>query len=381
MNSVDAARRSAPAMRVPFADLSHQWTPIAEPVMAEMRQLFAQSAFSLGPWVDRFEQAVADYLGVAQAIGVNSGTSALHLALIAAGIRPGDEVLLPSHTFVATAWAVLYVGARPVLCDVEPESGTIDVADAERRVTEATRAIMPVHLYGQAANMAEVMKLAERHGLVVVEDAAQAIGAVYDGRCLGTIGRFGCYSFYPAKNLGAAGEAGLVVTNDEAAAKRMRALRHHAQSERYVHAEVGFNYRMEGVQGLVLKHKLKLLPGWIEERRELARAYDEQLRGLPLALPRVVHQDHVFHLYVVRTPDRDALRTSLQERGIETGLHYPIPLHRQPCFAAMGFDPKDFPACERYTSELLSLPLFTGMTRDQLDYVCEAVRAFYHQRR
>jgi dTDP-4-amino-4,6-dideoxygalactose transaminase len=158
-------------------------------------------------------------------------------------------------------------------------------------------------------------------------------------------------------------------------------LRHHAQSERYVHAEVGFNYRMEGVQGLVLGHKLKLLPAWIEERRELARAYDEQLRDLPLALPRVVHQDHVFHLYVVRTPDRDALRASLQERGIETGLHYPVPLHRQPCFAAMGFDPRDFPVCERYTAELLSLPLFTGMTRDQLDYVCEAVRAFYHQQR
>jgi dTDP-4-amino-4,6-dideoxygalactose transaminase len=371
----------APITGVPFADLSHQWNPIAAVAMAELRQLFADSAFSLGPWVERFERSVASYLGTPHAIGVNSGTSALHLALIAAGIGPGDEVLLPSHTFVATAWAVRYVGATPVLCDIEESSGTIDVADAARRVRPATKAIMPVHLYGQPANMAEVLKLAQLHDLVVIEDAAQAIGAVYDGRRLGTIGRFGCFSFYPAKNLGAAGEAGLVVTNDEAAAKRMRALRHHAQTERYVHAEIGFNYRMEGVQGLVLDHKLKLLPGWIEERRQLAWAYGEQLGGLPLILPRVEHQDHVFHLYVVRTPDRDALRMTLQERGIETGLHYPVPLHRQPCFASFGFDPKDFPVCERYTAELLSLPLFTGMTRGQLDYVCDGVRAFYHRRR
>jgi len=369
-----------PISRVPFADLSHQWNPIANQALAELRQLFAQSAFSLGPWVDRFESAVADYLGVPYAIGVNSGTSALHLALIAAGVGPGDEVLLPSHTFIATAWAALYVGAKPVLCDIEPESGTIDVADAERRVSPATKAIVPVHLYGQAANMTDVMKLADRHGLIVVEDAAQAIGAVYDGRRLGTLGRFGCFSFYPAKNLGAAGEAGLVVTSDAAAAKRMKALRHHAQSERYIHTEIGFNYRMEGLQGLVLSHKLKLLPDWIEERRGLAKAYGEQLAGLPLALPRVAHQDHVFHLYVVRTPRRDELRAFLQERGIETGLHYPVPLHRQPCFATLGFDPKDFPVCERYTAELLSLPLFTGMTRDQLDYVCEGVRAFFDGR-
>lgn len=377
---MNAPTKPVPKGRVPFADLSHQWSPIADQALAELRQLFAQSAFSLGPWVDRFESAVADYLGVPYAIGVNSGTSALHLALIAAGVGPGDEVLLPSHTFIATAWAALYVGAKPVLCDIESESGTIDVADAERRVSPATKAIMPVHLYGQAANMTGVMNLAERHGLTVIEDAAQAIGAVYNNRRLGTLGRFGCFSFYPAKNLGAAGEAGLVVTSDAGAAKRVKALRHHAQSERYVHSEVGFNYRMEGIQGLVLGHKLKLLPDWIEERRALAKSYHEQLAGLPLALPRVVHQDHVFHLYVVRTPRRDELRGFLQERGIETGLHYPVPLHRQPCFAAMGFDPGDFPVCERYTAELLSLPLFTGMTSDQLDYVCDGVRAFYARR-
>jgi dTDP-4-amino-4,6-dideoxygalactose transaminase len=380
MNAPTHPRNLVPRIRVPFADLSQQWNPIATEALGELRQLFAESAFSLGPWVSRFEHAVADYLGVAHAIGVNSGTSALHLALIVAGIGPGDEVLLPSHTFIATAWAVLYVGATPVLCDVEAESGTIDIADAERRLNRATKAIIPVHLYGQPADMAAITKFAERHGLVVVEDAAQAIGASYDGRRVGTLGRFGCFSFYPAKNLGAAGEAGLVVTADEAAADRLRSLRHHAQSERYIHTELGFNYRMEGVQGLVLGHKLRLLPQWIEERKALANAYAARLSGLPLALPRIVHQDHVFHLYVVRTPERDALRAFLQERGIETGLHYPVPLHRQPCFSTLKLDRNSFPVSDRYATECLSLPLFTGMELAQLDYVCDGVRAFHEQR-
>jgi len=366
-----------PISRVPFVDLSHQWNPIATEALADLRQLFFESAFSLGPWVDRFEQSVAGFLGTPEAIGVNSGTSALHLALIAAGIGPGDEILLPSHTFIATAWAVLYVGATPVFCDVEEHSGTIDVTDAERRLSSATKAIMPVHLYGQPADMEAVLTLAHRHGLTVIEDAAQAIGATYSGRRVGTLGRFGCFSFYPAKNLGAAGEAGLVVTSDSAAAARMRALRHHAQSERYVHAELGFNYRMEGVQGLVLGHKLPLLPSWIEARKALANAYAERLSDLPLMLPRIVHEDHVFHLYVVRTPERNTLRAFLQERGIETGLHYPVPLHRQPCFSALELDRDGFPVSDRYASECLSLPLFAGMERAQLDYVCDGVLAYY----
>lgn len=379
MKAPNAAFSPPPINRVPFADLSHQWNPIAEQAFTDLRQLFADSAFSLGPWVERFERSVAAYLGTPHAIGVNSGTSALHLALIAAGVGPGDEVLLPSHTFIATAWAVLYVGATPVLCDVEPESGTIDVADAEKRCGPATKAIMPVHLYGQPADMHAVTKLAERCGLTVIEDTAQAIGARYDQKSVGTIGRFGCYSFYPAKNLGAAGEAGLIVTSDSAAAERLKALRHHAQSERYVHGELGFNYRMEGIQGLVLGHKLRLLPSWTEERKALAAAYGQRLSGLPLALPKVVHQDHVFHLYVVRTPERDRLRSFLQERGIETGLHYPVPLHRQPCFSSLNLDRDSFPVSDRYASDCLSLPLFTGMGPAQLDYVCDSVVAYYEK--
>jgi dTDP-4-amino-4,6-dideoxygalactose transaminase len=325
-------------LRVPFTDLSIQWRQIEEKALPDIHRLFQTGAFSLGPFVAQFEQAAADYLGIAHAIGVNSGTSALHLALIAAGIGPGDKVLVPSHTFIATAWGVLYVGATPVLCDVEEESANIDLADAERRLDPAVKAIIPVHLYGQPADMAGVMAFAARHGLVVIEDAAQAIGARFDGRCVGTFGLCGCYSFYPAKNLGAAGEAGLITTADDAIAERLRALRHHAQSERYVHDELGFNYRMEGLQGLILGHKLPLLDGWTESRRKLAQVYHERLAGLPLALPKVMHGDHVFHLYVVRSKDRDRLRDYMQRAGIETGLHYPVPLHAQPALARFVTD-------------------------------------------
>jgi len=366
-------------LRIPFTDLSIQWRQIERKALPDIHRLFQTGAFSLGPFVAQFEQAAADYLGIAHAIGVNSGTSALHLALIAAGIGPGDKVLVPSHTFVATAWGVLYVGATPVLCDVEEESANIDLADAEERLDAAVKAIIPVHLYGQPADLAGVMAFAARHRLVVIEDAAQAIGARFDGRCVGTFGLCGCYSFYPAKNLGAAGEAGLITTADDAIAERLRALRHHAQSERYVHDELGFNYRMEGLQGLILGHKLPLLDGWTESRRKLARAYHERLAGLPLALPQPVHGDHVFHLYVVRSKDRDQLRDYMRRAGIETGLHYPVPLHAQPALARFVTDGDSFPVADRYARECLSLPLFAEMTEPQLERVCQTIRRFFGQ--
>src|SRR5262245_43571350 len=244
----------SPVDVVPFNDLSHQWREIKAGLLPDINRLFEDGAFCLGPFVDAFEQAIADYLGVEHAIGVNSGTSALHLALIAAGIQPGDKVLIPSHTFIATAWAVLYVGAIPVLCDVDADSATIDAGDADRRIDPTVKAIIPVHLYGQPADMKAVAELAARRGVVIVEDAAQAIGARYGSRRVGAIGRLGCFSFYPGKNLGAAGEGGLVVTDSAALARRIRALRDHAQEERYVHGEIGFNYRMEGMQGLILGH-------------------------------------------------------------------------------------------------------------------------------
>ena len=365
------------AERVPFADLSLQWNQVEAEVMPDLRRLFSTSAFCLGPWVEGFEKAVAQYLGVPHAVGVNSGTSALHLALITAGIKPGDRVLVPANTFVATAWAVLYVGAVPVLCDVEPGSWCIDVKDAAKRMSKDVRAIIPVHLYGQPAAMSAVLEFANAHRLAVVEDNAQAIGARYKGRSLGSLGQFGCFSFYPGKNLGAAGEGGLVVTPDRDAAARVARLRHHAQTERYVHGELGFNYRMEGIQGLVLTHKLKRLDAWTNERRTIAKRYLEGLAGLPLELPATINGDHVWHLFVIHTPERDRLRAYLADRTIDTGLHYPMPLHRQPCLAHIDMDRESFPLADRNARECLSLPVFVGMTTSQVDRVIGEIRAFF----
>jgi dTDP-4-amino-4,6-dideoxygalactose transaminase len=375
MEGVERVRAST--RRIPFNDLSVQWRQIAAAVRDDMESIFAKSAFCLGPFVEAFETEIAQYLGIRHAIAVNSGTSALHIAVLAAGLGPGDEIIVPAHTFIATVWGILYAGAMPVLCDVEPDTGNIDLVAAERLVTPAVRAIIPVHLYGQPADMAGVMNFAGRHGITVIEDAAQSIGAMYQGRHLGTIGNLGCYSFYPGKNLGAAGEAGLVITNDDKLAAGMRALRNHGQSERYVHQEVGFNYRMDGLQGAVLRRKLPHLAAWTTARKTLADRYSQRLKGLPLKLPTVRHGDHVWHLYVVRTADRDRLRTRLTERGIETGLHYPVPLHKQPCLSDLPSARSSFPVAENWADECLSLPLYTGMTLDDVDYVSDAVCASF----
>jgi dTDP-4-amino-4,6-dideoxygalactose transaminase len=370
-------RRRENAERVPLNDLAIQWRQIEAGVMPEMKRLFDASAFSLGPWVERFEEEVAAYLGVPHAIGVNSGTSALHLAMIAAGVSPGDKVLVPANTFIATAWAVLYAGAEPVFCDVESSTWCMDPVDAERRIAPGVKAVVPVHLYGQPAKMDDIMALARHYRLAVIEDVAQAIGARFQGRTLGSWGNFGGYSFYPGKNLGAAGEGGLVVTSDATAAARIRTLRHHAQTERYVHAELGFNYRMDGIQGLVLSHKLRHLDRWTVHRREIAQRYRSAFADLPLELPSAANGDHVWHLFVVHTPRRDALRAYLAEHGIDAGLHYPVPLHRQPCFARRRLDPADYPNAERNSRECLSLPLYAGMTDGQATRVIDCVRAFF----
>lgn len=362
---------------VPFADLSVQWRAIRERALPDIERLFEASAFCLGPWVSEFEARIADYLGARHAVAVSSGSAALHLAVLAAGIGPGDRVLVPAHTFIGTLWGVLYAGAEPVFCDVDPDTGTIDLADAERRIGAGARAMIPVHLYGQPADMASVRRFARRHGLLVIEDVAQAIGARYDGRALGTLGAFGCFSFYPGKNLGAAGEGGLVVTDDDGAAASLRTLREHGQIERYHHAHIGFNYRMDGIQGLILSHKLDHLDRWTDERRATAARYDAAFRDLPLRLPRARHGDHVFHLYVVRTPARDRLRAALDAAGIQTGLHYPVPLHRQPCLKPWAKQQGDFPVADDFANQGLSLPMFAGMSAAQQDRVIAAVTHFF----
>lgn len=364
---------------VPFVDLSIQWNQIRSSVLPDMERLFEASAFCLGPWAKDFEQRIAEYLGVRHAVAVSSGSAALHVAVIAAGIVPGDKVLVPTHTFIGTVWGLIYAGAIPVFCDVEAGAGTIDVRDAESKLDEKVKAIIPVHLYGQPADMAAVLDFARRHKLLVIEDVAQAIGARYDGQSLGSLGDFGCFSFYPGKNLGAAGEGGLVVTNDDRSADAMRALRDHGQAQRYVHEMIGYNYRMDGIQALVLGHKLAHLDDWTNQRRQIAQRYAEGLAGLPLTLPEIVHGDHVFHLYVVRTQQRDALKGYLEGHGVQTGLHYPIPLHKQPCFADMATAQGSFPVAEDYAGSVLSLPMFAGLTPDQQDRVIDAVRSFFER--
>jgi dTDP-4-amino-4,6-dideoxygalactose transaminase len=362
---------------VPFANLGLQWRQIRDKALPDMERLFEASAFCLGPWVERFEEAAADYLGVSHAIAVNSGSSALHLAVIAAGIGPGDKVMVPAQTFIGTLWGAIYQGAIPVLCDVDAKSGTIDPAEIERRMEPGVKAIIPVHLFGQPADMAPILESAERHGLTVIEDVAQAIAGRYRGRALGGIGQMGCFSFYPGKNLGAAGEGGLISTNDDAIAARLRALRSHGQYERYLHAETGYNYRMEGLQGLILGHKLPYLEAWTDERRAIARRYNAGLAGLPIDLPQIIHGDHVWHLYVLRTPDRDRLRQHMTGQGVETGLHYPVPIHRQPCLAHLDLDRDGYPEADRWANQGLSLPVFAGMTIEQQDRVIAAVRSFF----
>ncbi len=373
-----SASRSA---RVPFNDLGLQWEAVKGGVRRDFDAVFTSSAFCLGPEVEAFEREMAEWLGAGHPVAVSSGTAALHLAVVAAGIGVSDEVLVPAHTFIATAWGPAYVGARPVLCDVLPESGLIDLEDAARRVTSRTRAIMPVHLYGQTVDMDSVSAFAKAHDLIVIEDAAQSIGAAWRGRQTSTMGDFGCISFYPGKNLGAAGEGGLVVARDAALAGKLKSLRNHGQRERYVHDEIGYNYRMDGLQAVVLRHKLRRLRDWTEERRRLAGRYAAGLAALPLALPEVVAGDHVWHLYVVRHADRDGLRAWLDGRGIDTGLHYPVPLNRQPCLAGQVGDLDAYPEADRWATTCLSLPLFVGMSDVQQDRVMTAVRGFFHHGR
>jgi len=381
MNIRETAAAGEAKLRVPFNDLAFQWREVADAVRGDFDAIFEQSAFCLGPYADAFEKEVAAYLDVPHAIAVNTGTSALHLAVIAAGLRPGDEVLVPDHTFIATVWGPLYAGVNPVLCDVDPETGNLDWDDAAARITPRTKAVIPVHLYGQPVDMDRALAFATQHGLVLIEDVAQAIGARFDGRMLGGFGTFGCFSFYPGKNLGAAGEGGLVVTADADKAARLRSLRNHGQSRRYVHEEVGFNYRMDGLQAAVLSRKLARLDGWTDRRRAIAGRYLAGLAGLPLQLPVVSTGDHVWHLFVVKTPLREGLKNHLAEAGIDTGLHYPVPNHRQPALARLApADGRPFPESERWADQCLSLPLFYGMTDAQADHVVTGVRRFFETR-
>lgn len=365
-------------MAVPFLDLGAQLSEIKSDVRQAIDRVIDAQSFALGPAVEQFEQHFAAYCDTRYCIGVSSGTAALHLALLACGIGPGDEVITVAHSFIATCWAITYVGARPVLVDVDAETLTIDAEQVARAITPRTKAIIPVHLYGQPADMDPIMRLAERHHLAVVEDACQAHGARYNGRRAGSIGDMGCFSFYPGKNLGAFGEGGAVVTNDATLAASVRKQRNHGQSERYYHDVLGFNYRMEGIQGAVLDVKLQHLEQWNRQRRTHARGYDTLLdgcHGLRLTRNRDASES-VYHLYVVRSDRRDALRDYLTEQGIGTGLHYPVPIHLQRAYAGLGYGAGDFPVTEDACATLLSLPMYAELTPAQVSYVVQEVCAF-----
>jgi dTDP-4-amino-4,6-dideoxygalactose transaminase len=361
---------------IPFADLQAQYRALKPEIDAAVLSVFEQAQFILGPAVAAFERDFAAFCGTREAVGVSSGTSALHLALLAAGVGPGDEVITVPYTFVATVAAIEYSGAKPVLVDVEPDYWTMDPAKLEAAITPRTKAIMPVHLYGQPADMDPILEIARRHGIPVIEDAAQAHGSEYKGRRCGSMGRLGCFSFYPGKNLGAYGEGGAVVTDDPGLAGRLRLLRSWGEEVRYEHKFKAFNYRMDGVQGAVLGVKLRYLEAWTEARRRHAAEYARQLAGTP-AKPPVERAEcrHVYHLYVVRLAQRDAWRAALADAGVQTGVHYPMPVHLQPAYRDLGYQAGDFPVSEGVAAEVLSLPMFPELTSGQIGTVAGLLKA------
>ncbi|MGG7577586.1 DegT/DnrJ/EryC1/StrS family aminotransferase [Rhizobium sp. Nf11,1] len=364
---------------IPFLDLRAQYQSIKSEIDAAVLGVLASGQYILGEEVIRLEQEFADYCNVKHAIAVNTGTSALHLSLLAAGIGPGDEVITVPFTFVATVSAICYTGATPVFVDVEPVTLTMDPAQLEAKITSRTKAIIPVHLYGQMADMDGIMAVADRHRIPVIEDACQAHGARYKGARAGSIGASGCFSFYPGKNLGACGEGGIAVTNSDEQAKTMRMLRDWGQEQRYHHLLKGFNYRMDAIQGAILRVKLRHLEAWTEARRSHGRRYSSLLAGSPhLRTPvEAAERRHVYHVYAVRSSDRDGLQRVLTAEGIPSGLHYPIPVHLQKAHADLGYQAGDFPVSEAAAREVLSLPIYPEMPVQHVDQVAAALEYAY----
>jgi dTDP-4-amino-4,6-dideoxygalactose transaminase len=361
---------------IPFVDLRAQYVSIKDEVNAAIQGILESCQFTLGSEVAAFEAEFAAYCQAKHGIGVNTGTSALHLALLAADVGPGDEVITVPFTFVATVSAVCYTGATPVFVDIDPRTFNMDPNGIEAAITEKTKAIIPVHLYGQPADMDPILEIARRHGLVVIEDACQAHGAEYKGRRAGSLGDMGCFSFYPGKNLGAYGEAGMVVTDNPEYARTIRMLRDWGAERKYHHVLKGYNYRMEGIQGAVLRVKLRHLEAWTEARRRAAAHYDALLSGSEVPTPEVIpHARHVYHIYAVRTRRRQAWQEALTILGIQTGIHYPTPVHLLPAFADLGCRLGQFPHAEQAANEVLSLPLFPELTAEQCETVARAVKA------
>jgi dTDP-4-amino-4,6-dideoxygalactose transaminase len=370
---------------VPLLDLRASYDGLRQPLLDALARVADSQRYIMGPEVEAFEREVAEVVDVRHAIGVSSGTDALLAALMALGIGPGDEVVTSTFSFFATAGSIARVGATPVLVDIETDTFNIDVAAAARACTARTRALMPVHLFGQSADMSAVLALADEFRLPVIEDAAQAIGATDHGGTVGGIGQIGCFSFFPSKNLGAFGDAGLATTNSDALAARVRQLRNHGMEPKYLHHLVGGNFRLDAIQAAVLRVKLPHLPDWTAARRANAARYRqlvadaslETVVRLPAERPDRLH---IFNQFVIRVPERDALKAHLEAHGVGTEIYYPVPLHLQPCFAHLGWKPGDLPNAERAAADVLALPIYPGLTADQQHYVVDRMAEFYRHR-
>jgi dTDP-4-amino-4,6-dideoxygalactose transaminase len=366
-------------MNVPFLDLKAQYKTIKDEISAAINEVIENTAFAGGPFVAKFENEFAKFCGAQYAIGVGNGTDALWASLVALGIGAGDEVITTPNTFIATAEAISLSGATPVFVDIDEQTHNINPALIEAAITPKTKAIIPVHLFGQPADMDPIMAIAEKHGLKVVEDACQAHGAEYKGRKAGSIGAAGCFSFYPGKNLGAYGEGGGIVTNDEALAAKIRMFRDHGQAKKYYHDIIGWNARLDGIQGAVLNVKLKYLSDWNEARRRHARDYTAGLSSIKdVVVPQEAeYAKHVYHIYALRVQDRDKFMAYLNEKGIACGIHYPIPLHLQNAYAFMQKGSGSFPIAEKCAAEYVSLPMFAELTDEQVAYIVEQIKEYY----
>ena len=359
---------------VPYLDLRAQYEPLRNEVLSALEEICESTSFAQGQATLEFDTKFAAYCGVNHSVSVNSGTSALHLALRCLDVGPGDEVVTVSMSFIATAWAISYVGATPVFVDIDPARRTLNPDNLEAAITSRTKAIIPVHLYGTPAEMDRIMAIAERHGVPVIEDAAQSHGATYRGKRVGQFGRIACFSFYPSKNLGAYGEGGALVTNDASIAHRARSLRDHAQSQKYLHDEIGYNYRMDSFQAAVLSIKLKHLDEWNTARIDRARQYTELLKESSYKLPaHMSDSESVWHCYVIETPERDRVRSGLQDVGIQSAVHYPVPIHLQKAYAHLGYRSGDLPVTEALCDHCLSLPIYPELSKEKISRVASVL--------
>ena len=365
-------------MNVPFVDLQVQYQVLADEIHEAIASVLARGDFILGQAVGLFEEEFAAYCEVRHAVGVGSGTAGLELALRALGIGQGDEVITAANTFIATVLAISYTGATPVLVDIDPDTYNLRSDAVEAAITRRTKALVPVHLYGQPADMDRLRAVADRYDLAIVEDACQAHGARYKGRRTGSLGDLAVFSFYPSKNLGAYGDGGIVVTNDAQVAYTLRMLRNYGQSRKYHHLTRGYNHRLDTLQAAILRVKLRHLDNWLAARRAHARQYNQRLASTPVATPvEPEFAESVYHLYVIRAEARDQLAAHLRQHGIDTGIHYPIPIHRQPAYGDLGHAAGSFPVTERYAEQILSLPMYAELSAEAIDYVADKIAEFY----